>query len=174
MIEYFKEEILTDAKKQKNKSLLIYLIFVGIYVAFSVVIVFLYTIQPYGSGKIIYIKMAEWVASAIFVVFSFIYLLIKYKWVKKYYKLCFNLKTGLKEKNSAHYVGVAEGVSTKDGVDCKSLVFLEWNKYKKDYYERKVYIPFEWDLPDIKENTDVEFITQGNVLYSYQTIEEGE
>lgn len=170
MIEYFKEEILTDAKKQKNKSLLIYLIFVGIYVAFSLVIVFLYTIQPYGSGKIIYIKMAEWVVSAIFVVFSFIYLLIKYKRVKKYYKLCFNLKTGLKEKNSAHYVGVAEGVSTKDGVDCKSLVFLEWNKYKKDFFERKVLVFEEREFPEFKENDNVRYVTQGNVLISYEIL----
>lgn len=54
----------------------------------------------------------------------------------------------------------------------KSLVFLEWNKYKKGYYERKVLVFYEKEFPEIPEGSGVRFITQGNVLVSYEILDE--
>ena len=60
----------------------------------------------------------------------------------------------------------------KDGVDCYSLVFLEYNKYKKDFFERKVLVLAEKPVPQFEKHTFVKFITQGNVLCSYEVLAE--
>ena len=172
MTEFFNESYLIKAQQQRKKCLLFYIIVAAIFAILSVVTVYVYAIQPFGSNKNLIIKIIAWFSSAIFIVFSFLYLGIKFKLINDYYKMCLNLKTGLKETSNAHYVGENLEVCTKDGVECISLVFLEWNKYKKEYYERRVYVPKEWDMPKIKENSDVEFVTQGNVLISYEIKEE--
>ena len=65
-------------------------------------------------------------------------------------------------------------LAIKDGVDCKELIFNEWNKFKEVYYERRVFVLYEMDFPDIPEKSMVKFITQGNVLISYQILNEKE
>ena len=65
-----------------------------------------------------------------------------------------------------------ETLQDKDGVDFKSLVFIEWNKYKNDFFERKVLVFDEREFPQIKEGQNVTYVTQGNVLVSYKILEE--
>jgi len=81
---------------------------------------------------------------------------------------------GLKETSTASFFEYKDQVTVKDGVEFKSLVFIEWNKYKKDYYERNVLVFFEKPFPEIPEKAMVEFVTQGNVLIKYQILEEVE
>ena len=57
-------------------------------------------------------------------------------------------------------------------MEFKSLVFIEWNKYKNDYYERDVLVFNERPFPEIPENAMVKFETQGNVLIWYEILEE--
>ena len=61
-------------------------------------------------------------------------------------------------------------VMDKDGVDFKSLVFIEWNKYKIDFFERKVLVFYEKPFPEIPVEANVSYITQGNVLISYEIL----
>ena len=37
-------------------------------------------------------------------------------------------------------------------------------------YERKVLVPVEKEFPKFTENQNVKYITQGNVLYSYEIL----
>ncbi len=174
MIDYFKEEYLLRAKSQKKKCLLIYLITAGAFLLFVVAMILWYKTMPYKSQQITLVKIIANVVTAIFVVFSFVYLSIIFRRVNKYYRLCFNLATGLQEETTAEFVDYDDNLLTKDGVDCKSMVFLEWNKYKKDYFERKVLVLYEKDFPEIPPKSTVKFITQGNVLIKYEIINEGE
>ena len=81
-----------------------------------------------------------------------------------------NMIHGLKETFVASFLEYDESLREKDGVDCKSLIFIEWNKYKKEFYERRVLVPFEKEFPKFEPNQNIKFITQGNVLVSYEIL----
>ncbi len=174
MTEYFKQEYLQQAKVQRKKTLTVYLIALALYVALSVVVLVRYMQLPYASEKITVIKIVEYVLTFIMTVFSFLYLGIKFKRVNKYYAMCKNLSEGLREEFEANFFEYDDTLATKDGVDVKALVFLQWNKFKNDYYERKVWVFYELPFPEIPENATVKFITQGNVLFSYQILDKEE
>ena len=172
MIDYFKEEFLIQSKKQRAKTLNIYLIVLLLYISLSAVVLIRYMQLPYQAPQIGVIKTVEFIMTFIFLVFSFVYLGIKYKRVNKFYEMCKNISIGIKEEFTANFFEYDENLSVKDGVDVKSLVFLQWNKFKNDYFERKVFVFYEKPFPEFKPNDEVRFITQGNVLVSYEIIEE--
>ena len=77
---------------------------------------------------------------------------------------------GIKEKFTGSFIEYDETIIEKDGVEFKSLVFLEWNKYKNDFFERKVYVFSEKPLPQIEVGKNVKYITQSNVLLGYEIL----
>ena len=168
MKNYYVSEMLTNSKLQRKKVLITYFILLGLYLAFSIGILCWYLTLTYKSPDILKLKLIHYPVTGIFVIFSAIYLGVIYKRVNKFYKMCFNLKTGLKETFEAKFIRFDENLCAKDGVDCKLLIFKEWNKYKKEHYERKVYVFYEYPFPEIPVGATVEFITQGNVLVSYK------
>ena len=172
MTQYFFEDELLKVKEQRKKVLNLFFVILAIYVLASVGIVIYYTTLPYTKpDTITLVKVIHHVITAIMVIFSLIYLGIVYKRVNDYYKMTVNLKTGLKETSTATFLRYDDDIQNKDGVDCKALIFSEWNKYKKDYYERKVLVFYEKDYPELKENQTVRFITQSNLLVSYEIVE---
>lgn len=171
MTKYFEEQELEQAKKQKKKSFIIYLIFLGIYLVFSAVMFVMYFNLPYKSRDIAKLKLLHYFITGVFTIFSFIYLGIKHKRVRRYYKLCNNLATGLRETSVGSFFEYDNSLQDKDGVDMKSLVFIEWNKYKNDYFERKVLVLYDKPFPEIQEKANVKYITQGNVLCEYEIID---
>ena len=86
--------------------------------------------------------------------------------------MCNNLLTGLREDNIAEFLRYDQRICDKDGVDCRALIFSEWNKFKNEYFDRKVLVLAEKPFPELKENQKIRFITQGNVLVSYSVVEE--
>ncbi len=170
MIQYFNEQEFLVAKKQKNRVFLTYLIFLVIYAVISMGMFLWFRTLPYRSEEITKVKIIHHAITVVFVIFSFIFLGIKYKRVKKYYLMNLNMITGLKETFTGSFFEYDESVQQKDGADFKALVFLEWNKYKGDFYERKVLVPFEKEFPEFTENQNVKYVTQGNVLYSYEIL----
>ena len=176
MTEYFEESRLERAKKQKSRTLTAYFITLAVFLAFSVLCIVYYRTFPYSgyrdtASKITALKAVHYSVTGIFVVFSFVFLGIKYRRVNRYYRLCFNLKIGLRETSTGSFLEYDESVQDKDGVDMKSLVFIEWNKYKNDYFERKVLVFYESPFPEFKEKTTVRYVTQGNVLVSYEILD---
>ena len=175
MTNYYTDAELNSAKKQKNKTLIIYFIVFGVYIAVSLAFYIYYLTLPYSgykdtAHKISMIKLGHYSITAVFVIFSFIYLGIKYKRVNRYYKLCTHMSTGIREQSTGSFLEYNEDIHDKDGVDFKSLVFIEWNKYKKDFFERKVLVFYEKPFPEIPENANVSYITQGNILISYEIL----
>lgn len=174
MIEYFTEKDFQLAKKQRKKVLGWYYGILGAFVSATLGLFLYYLTLPYNAPAISTIKMIQHVLSGLFVIFSFLYLGIVYKRTNKYFRVTRNLMEGLKETSTASFFEYKDQVTIKDGVEFKSLVFIEWNKYKKDYYERNVLVFFEKPFPQIPEKAMVEFVTQGNVLIKYQILEEVE
>ena len=175
MTDYFTEDDLTKVTKQKKRVKAVYYIVLGLYLALSVALLVYYISLPYSGYKdtestVTLIKVIEYVASGLFVIFSFIYLGIKYKRTKRFYKMCYNMATGLRETSTGSFFEYDEKIQDKDGVDFKSLIFLEWNKYKQEFFERKVLVFYEKPFPEIPPEANVTYVTQGNVLVSYEIL----
>lgn len=168
MVNYFVEQDYINAKAQRKRVLMAYLIIAALYLIFSVAMVVYFTTLPYESPKIGTVKLIHYAVSIVFIIFSVVYLGITFRRVNRFYKLTLNLHTGLRETSIGSFFEYDESIQDKDGVDCKSLIFIEWNKYKKDFYERKVLVFHEKPFPEFKEKENVKYVTQGNVLISYE------
>ncbi len=171
MVEFFKQQELDDVKQQKKRVLTWYLIILGVYLLVSVGLILWYVTLPYKSKTITLLKFIHYTLTALMVIFSFIYLGIVFKRVRRFYKMLFNMSVGIRETSTGSFFEYSESKQDKDGVDCKALIFLEWNKYKNDFFERKVLIPYEKDFPEFTENTNVRYVTQSNMLVSYEILD---
>ncbi len=172
MIEYFKEQEYYESKGQRKKVLLGFFIVTFIYLAISAGMLVWYLTLPYQSPTIKTVKLIQYPVSAIWVMFAFIYLGIPYKRVNRHFRMMRNLMTGLRETSTGSFFEYDETLQDKDGVDFKALIFLEWNKYKKDFFERKVLVFDEKEFPEFELNANVRYVTQGNVLVSYEIIDD--
>ena len=168
MIDYFTTKEYYDIKKERRKVIGIYAIFLVIYLAISGVFVAWYLVQPYMSDKIWLIKLLHYTITLIFAVFSTIYFGIKFRLVNHYYKRCYEMTIGRKEKYEGNFIDYSHTKENREGVEIKSLIFMEWNKYKEECFERKVYVPYDKPFPQLKENQMVTYLTQGNFLVAYE------
>ena len=171
MVEFFKKEEFYKAKSQRNKVLIGYFVALALYVMGSVGVLIWYLTLPYLSSTITTVKIVQYSVTVVFVIFSFIYLGIPFKKVNRYYQVLRNMIAGLKETSTGSFFEYDESISTKDGVEFKSLVFLEWNKYKNDFFERHVLIYVEKEFPKFEKNSNVRYVTQNNILCSYEILE---
>ena len=172
MIDYFKESMYEQARKQRKTVLTIYFVVVAVYLLVSVGIYLWYRTLPYLSPTITTVKIIHYSITAIMVIFSFVYLYIPFKRVNRFYRLTYNMVTGIRETSTGSFLEYDETLQDKDGVDFKSLVFIEWNKYKNDFFERKVLVFDELPFPEIQEGQNARYVTQGNVLVSYEILEQ--
>ncbi len=170
MTQYFFNEEYFKVKKQRQIILGFYFLALFVYLVLSIGLYLWFTTLPYRSPDITKVKVLHHSLTAIFVIFSFIYLGVPYKRVNRYYRMTLNMIHGLKETFVASFLEYDENIRDKDGVDYKSLIFIEWNKYKKEFYERRVLVPYEKEFPKFEENQNIKFITQGNVLVSYEIL----
>jgi len=173
-MNYYQESDYLQSKKRRDTMLIIFFVMLGVYLAVSAVFLIFYLRLPYESPKIPGLKWSHHAITVVAIIGMFFYMGLPYKRANNYYKMLHNMKTGVHETTTASFFEYDETLQEKDGVDCKSLIFLEWNKYKKDVFERKVLVFYDKPFPEFKEKDNVKFITQGNVLISYEILEEGE
>ncbi len=171
-IDYYKKEFFEEAKEQRKKALIGYFTIAGAFLLISVALLWWYSTLTYMHKLIGVIKAIHYVILAVFVFVSGVYLGIKFKRVNKYYNKCIDIQTGLTETSFGNFIECSESLQTKDGVDFKSLTFLELNKKKDNFFERNVLVFYEKPFPDIKAGQNVRYTTQGNVLKYYEIIEE--
>lgn len=170
MIKYFKLEEYYEAKKERNKVLIVYFTFLAVYLLISGALIGWYMTLPYKASEITLVKAIHFTITGIFVIFSIIYLGIKYRITKNYYKRCLEMATSHGEEYEGNLIEFNEENIDRDGVESKTIIFLEWNKFKNEFFERKVYVPFGKDFPLIEENDTVKYITQANFLVAYEII----
>lgn len=171
-IDYYKRQFYFDAKAQRNKTLLYYFLMLGVYLIITVGMFLWYGTLPYQDDQIRLIKTLHYIITAVFVFISGVYFGIKFKRVNKYVKKCVDVETGLTETSFGNFIEFSESIQSKDGVDFKSLVFLELNDKKNNFFERKVLVFYEQPFPDIKPGENVKYTTQGNVLKYYEIVED--
>ncbi len=171
-MNYFTEDLLEKTKIQKKKTLIKYFIVLSIYAVIMAGLLIWFTTFTYKDPKIALVKFILHTLNFLMVFFSFVYLGIVYKRVNSFYKVLNNMKIGIRETYVAEFIGYDELSYTNAGVEYKTLLFKEWNKYKKDYYERKVLVFNELPFPEIETGKMVKFITQSNVLVEYEYITE--
>ena len=170
MTEYFNVQMFIDATKQRKKTLIIFYSIVAFYLLASVGLVIWFSTLPFASNAISTIKIIHYSLTVVIVTICAIYLGIVYKRVNRFYRLTGKMYTGIKETYTGSFLEYDESLSTKDGVDVKSLIFVEWNKYKNDFFERKVFVFYELPFPQIEVGKNVKYVTQGNVLISYEIL----
>lgn len=170
MTQYYKEEIYEKAKKQKKNILILFFIVLVVFLLFSAGMFFWHHAQEYGSDKYILIKTLHYSVSAVFLTWTFFLFSIKYTRTRKFCNVCKNIKTGLREEHEATFFDFNDRVQNNNGVDFKSIAFLEWNKYKKEYYEKKVLVFAELPFPDMVAEKKYKYVTQSNILVEYKEI----
>ena len=169
---YYTEEDVNTVAKQKKKAVIIMLVIIGIYFFISLGLFLWYLTLPYKSSTITTVKLIEYPITAVFVIIMFIYCGVYYRRIKKRFIYQRNMLSGIKETSVGTFLEYSNEVQDKDGVDFKALIFIEWNKYKKDFFERKVLVFNDRPFPEIKENAKVEYTTQSNVLIEYRILGE--
>ena len=174
MIEFVKKEQLDQIITQKKKTLIIYFIALGVFISINFLLCYLYTTLPYKSPLVDAIRWPQYLITAAFIFFTFIFLGIRYKREKRYYKMLYNIQSGLRETSTGSFFEYDERIMQKDGVDVKSLVFLEWKPRRNDFFERKVLVLAEMEFPKFNEHDNVKYVTHGNVLVEYEILSDEE
>lgn len=170
MIELYDGSEYPREKAAKKRFLTIWLILLGAVVLFDIgMIVWLATL-PYQSPLAVWPKAAAMVLSCVFAFFSFPVLSIKFRRLRFYTKMLGYLETGLREGSTGELKNFSTAVEVREGVDYHTMITFEYNERKREYFERKVLIDCEKPLPDIQPGEMVHYITQGNILVSYETL----
>ncbi len=171
MISVYNDADYLAAYKQKQK---IWWTFIGVtiaYFAFCVAWLVYYTSLPYADPKQELPKWSVYIASAVYVVFVFPFLSIKFGRVRKYFKMLSYLSTGLKNEETNYFYCFDEKDLQKDNVDVVSCVFETWNKKKSEWMEREAYFDPEKPLPPFEGGDYVRYIVQSNFVIQYEILQ---
>ena len=159
------------AVAQRKKVLGLFLGILAFYLALCIVSLVYYMGLPYNDPMQTLPKMIVWVATGLFVVFSFPYMGIKYHRVNKYYKLLYIISEGIKTEEKCYFAYFAEKDLQKEGVDVISCIFKTWNKKKQEWMEREVYFDVEKEWPDLEQGDYVHYVVQSNFLIRYDVLQ---
>ena len=172
MIDYYTDAEMYSAKKQKKKTLIIYFIVLGVYIAASLAFLTYFWTLPYSgyrdtAHKISLIKWGHYSLTAIFVIFSFIYLGIPFKRARYYFRMLDDIKTGQKQKSESTFLQNDMSVTEVGNVDFHTMVVLEWSDKTQEYMRRNVLVDKEKPMPKLKNGDIIVYTTHANVLLSY-------
>ena len=124
---------------------------------------------PYKDSMQPLPKWIVWVSSCVFVIFTYLYMGIKFHRARRYYKLISYLSVGMKQVNNSIFLRYEEP-ELKEGVDFHVLIMSEWSKKKSEYLDRKIYCDKEKPCPQFKCGDKVRYLTQGNVIVGYEVV----
>lgn len=171
MVELYSESNLIDVKKQKNKCLTVFFAVTTVFVACVISLLIYYALEPYGTNKKIPLIIAECVITGLYVIFTYIFMAIKYSRAKKYCNLLSNLIGKNTTKSTVTFMRFSSEVTAKDGVDFSSIIFVEWSEKEKDFMERHVFLDKEKSRPDFHPGDEVNVYTRMNILVGYEIFE---
>ena len=163
----FEDKDLIASFKQQRAIFRVFWAITFLFVVLCVVSVIYYRSLPFEDPKQIYPKIFLCVISCIYVIFSYIFLGIKYHRARKYYKLIAYLSVGVKQVNRSVFLRFDEP-ELKDGIDFYVLIMSEWNKKKSEYMDRKIYFDKEKPCPEFQSGDQVCYLMQGNVIVEYE------
>ena len=168
MVNVYNENDYITVKKQKRNFLKWFFISLTAVLAVCISMFVVYTLQEFNTPLKAPLLAITIAITAIYGGIYYVLLAVKYKRIKSYYMMLYYFQHGLKAQNANAFVRVDSSITTKDGVDFISLVFLEWSEKKQDYFERHVLYDIEKPIPDFKRGDFVKFTTQANKMIAYE------
>lgn len=115
------------------------------------------------------------ISTALFIVFLFLYMGIKYHRVNKYCKMMYYLSEGMKNVEENYFVGFELNDLQKDNVDAISCVFKTWSKKKKEWHApQEAYWAAEKSLPPFEAGDYVRYVVQSNFVVAYEVLKRSE
>lgn len=173
MERVFNDEDFNAIVDQRKRVLRVFYIVLGAYLALAAASLIYYTSLPYKDKMQSLPKAAMFISTALFVVFLFLYMGIKYHRVNKYYKMMYYLSEGMKNVEENYFVGFELNDLQKDGVDAISCVFKTWSRKKKEWMRREAYWDAEKPLPPFKTGDYVLYVVQSNFVVAYEILKRG-
>ena len=165
----FNDADLTSAYRQQRNILRVYIAVAVVFAAICAACLVYFISLPYEDPNQIIPKIIICVASCLFVIFSYVFMGIKYHRARKYYKLISYLSVGMKQVNNSYFLRYEEP-ELRDGVDYYVLIFSEWSKKKSEYMDRKIYADNEKERPEFHAVDRVRYLTPGNVIVEYEVL----
>ncbi|MBR2022906.1 MAG: hypothetical protein IJ996_00120 [Clostridia bacterium] len=159
------------AYKQKNKVLGVFWGVTLAYLAVCIAMVIFHVSLPYASKLDTIPQAITYVCSALYVIFVFPFMGIKYSRVRKYLTMLSFLSTGLKMTETNYFYTFRSQTLQKDNIDVLSCIFATWSKKREEWLEREVYADVEKSKPEIGEGDLVRYVTQSNILVQYEVLE---
>ena len=170
-VTIYNDADLLTAYKQKNKIVLTFWGITLAYLAACIAMVVYHASLPYGSKEDAIPQTIAYVLSALYVIFSFPFMSIKYSRSNKYLKMLSFLSEGLKMSETNYFYTFREQKLQKDNIDVLSCIFAVWSKKKEEWLEREVYADVEKEQPDFGEGDLIRYVTQSNILVQYEILQ---
>ena len=171
MVSIYKDADYLAVYKQKKRILGVYWGITLFYVIFCIAWWIYYMGLPYNDPMQTLPKACVYVATGLFIAFSFPYLSIKFSRVRRYFKMLTYVSEGLKNEEKNYFYCFEEKSLQKDNIDVVACIFETWNKKKQEWMDREVY--FDPEMPDLEfESGDyVQYVVQSNFLIQYEILE---
>lgn len=157
--------------KQKKRIFGVFAAVTAVYLAFCVAWWIYYMGLPYKHSDQGWVKACVYVASAVYMIFAFPYLAIKYSRCRRYYKMLTYVSQGLKNEERNYFYCFEKQDLQKDNVDVCSCVFETWNKKKQEWMDREAYFDCEKPLPAFESGDFVRYIVQSNFVIQYEILQ---
>lgn len=170
-VTIYSDADLLSAYKQKNKILGVFWGVTLGYVAVCIAMLIYHISLPYGAKEDAIPQTITYVLSALYAIFIFPFMGIKYSRSQKYLKMLSFLSTGLKMTETHYFYTFREQKLQKDNIDVLSCIFATWNKKKEEWLEREIYADVEKETPSFGEGDLIRYVTQSNILVQYEILE---
>ena len=157
--------------KQKKKIFGAFWAVTAVYAIFCIAWWIYYIGLPYADPMQKLPKACVYVASALYVIFAFLYLSIKGSRIRRYCKLMGYLSEGLKNEEKNYFYAFEKKTLQKDNIDVWGCVFETWSKKKQEWLDREAYWDNEKPLPEIESGDYVKYIVQSNIIVQYEILE---
>ena len=174
MQRVYTDEDFNAAADQRKRVARVFWIVLAVYIALAAASLIYYTSLPYKDKMQSLPKTVMFISTALFVVFLFLYMGIKYHRINKYYKMVYYLSEGLKNVEENYFVGFELNDLQKDSVDAISCVFRTWSYKKKEWMRREAYWDVEKRLPPFEKGDLVKYVVQSNFIVAYEIEEKAE
>ena len=157
--------------KQKQRLWYIFVAVTVVYLAFCISWLVYFIGLPYAHSMQFLPKLCVYVVTALYVIFAFLFLGIKYSRVRRYYKTLYFMSMGLKNVEKNYFYCFDEKVLQKETIDVLSCIFEWFDKKHKEWLEREIYCDPEKPLPPFEEGDYVQYVTQSSYLIQYNILE---
>ena len=169
----FQDQDLIAAFSQKRRLFWIYIAVAAVFAALLIGCIVWFVSLPYEDDLAYLPQLILCVGACLFIIFSYVYLGIKFQRSRKYYKMISSLSIGIKHVNNSYFLRYDEP-ELKDSVDYYVLTMCEWSKKKSEYLDRKIYCDKEKPLPAFQAGDKVRYLTHGNIMIAYEIMEHDE